>query len=260
MLKRLLCLLPLLWALDGHAVTEVGTRFASCTTSASASTFDCDGTVSSGTELMVCGVFGRGNIDITTADWNDGETMTELANSDIDGGGTAEISAAAFAIVGPTAATDNVTFGLAGGSSAWWAAGCVMFDVVDDTDVASATDDDTAVVTQATDGVTVALPNFGESGNALLIFSAKCGDDSDPGSIDDGSYTEIYDIATGGAQNTCADAGMVAYLQESAAGADGGTVTHSGGNDARGGFQIEINTEPASGSVAAEIRRHDSAL
>ena len=238
------------------AVTEVGTRFASCTTSASASTFDCAGTVPAGTELLVCGVFGRGNIDITTANWNTSETMTELANSDIDGGGAAQITGSAFAIIDPTAATDNVTFGLAGGSSDWWIAGCVMFDVVDNTSVATATDDDTAVATQVQDGVTVVLPNFGASGNALLIFSAKCGDDSDPSSIDDVSYTEIYDQASGGAANTCADGAMGAYLQTSAAGADGGTVTHSGGNDVRGGFQIEINTEVGGSSIAPLAYRH----
>jgi hypothetical protein len=215
----------------------------------------CSGTVPSGTELLVCGVFGRANSDITSADWNGGETMTELTNSDIDGSGSSQIDGTAFAIVSPTAATDNVTFGLSAGSIDWWAAGCVMFDDADDGSVADATDDDSAVSSQTTDGVTVVIPNFGASGNALLIFAAKCGDDSDPASIDDGSYTEIFDFATGGGQNSCADGGFWGGLQTNAAGADGGTVTFSGGDDPRGGFQIEINDEPASGGLLLRRRR-----
>ena len=244
-------MLALLWSVGAPAVSEVGTRASNSTTS-TVSTLDISLTVPSGTELLVCGFFARGNSDFTDADWNTSESMTELANADIDGANSGEIDGAAFALVDPTAATDNVTVNLAGVVTLIVGA-CYMYDDVDNGSVADATDDDTAVSSQTNDGVDVVIPNFGEAGNALLIFGYKCGADSDPASIDDGSYTEHFDfdIGTG---NNCSGGGFWSGSQDSAAGADGGTITFSGGNDPRGGFQVEINDE--GGSVAPLVEYH----
>ncbi len=241
------------------AVTEEGTRFSANGSTDPTTSFDASGTVPANTELLLCGIaYGGGATTVTDADWNGSEAMTEIGSVIPTSGN--EIGLYAFALVAPTATTDNVTFTIAGGGGAHFAtAGCISYDAVDDATVGDATDVDTPVATQVQDGVTVVMPNYGAAGNALVIFATKFGDDSDPASIDDGSYTEIFDFDSGGGQNNNNDAGFAVYQQLSAAGADGGTVTFSGGNDPRVGIQVEINTEAASPIVPITVnqaRRH----
>lgn len=256
MLRLLTLLLLLLPGLVCAQAIEVGTRFSD----AWSDTVDGDilsaaGTVPAGAELLICYTFTRGNRDALNANWNGSESMTEIVDYDDPGNTTSDPEVSVWALLNPTAATDDVTVEFDQNLSGdHFSILCTSWDGVDTASIGDATNVDSAVADETDGGVTILFPNFGSAGNTLLLCGAKNRANSDPSSFDDVDYTEIFDRDTGGGVNNSSDAGIGCHKQEDIAGADGGTLTFQAGNDETVGVQIEIVA--GSGLDLRIVRRH----